>query len=213
MQKFIRKYGNVLTWSLLLSMFFASVLWYRRDLARRNELKYLSLLAHEGDLKSLRQLTEIDSGEAIVQLEDLAKDKSATAYSRVAAIEFLVARKYVDSSFLASLLTIDEPFNIRHAAATELVRVGCEQTCISAALLTLHSILGEQPTVEMTLPIPGKRPLDFRNQIDDQIKISSEKDCILLLKSNPCLTWKLARQEYANDIKLINRIRPEVNPC
>src|SRR6267142_154738 len=118
----IRKYSTILTLSLLLLGIIGSLLWYRWDVTQEKELEYLSLLAGEGDLKSVKRLSEINSTDSNKRLQSLVKDESAVGYCRVAAIEFLGAKKVVDRGFLVSLISIGEPFSIRHAAATALAQ-------------------------------------------------------------------------------------------
>jgi hypothetical protein len=111
-----------------------------------------------------------------------------------------------------ALLRIDEPFAIRHAAATALASK-CGEVCVSAALLALHSILQGEPTLEMTLPAPPGISEEEMKKGVEPLHRGSLQDFLALLKTNPCGTWKTVRRDYAADQALLNELKSQVSGC
>ena len=204
------------TWlpcALALASFVACVFWYQSELASKQELDALSFLAGGGDLGSVRRLSELNSAEARGRLQALAENEQAVGYCRVAAVTALGASRYSDEASFASFLRIGEPFAIRHAAASVLAQGKCKESCVSAALLALHSILQGEPALEMTLPLPpGVSEEELKKEIEPLHRESLE-DYKSLLKSNPCVTWRVVRRDYASDEALLKALKSQIGDC
>ncbi|HWY55441.1 MAG TPA: HEAT repeat domain-containing protein [Terriglobales bacterium] len=208
-----RRYGTLLMLVLWFVGFLGSLIWYRMDVAQQQELNTLYATASGGYLYSVERLAERKSTKANIYLQNLAQDQNAMSDSRVAAIQFLGSKKSIDPQVFASLLRIDQPFVVRHAAATVLGQRGCEENCLSAVLFAMHSILGGQLTLEMR----GQGPVESRTPVDKQImeklRVDSENDYLALLKSNPCLAWKIVQRDYPDDTEFIRTMRQKIPAC
>jgi hypothetical protein len=193
----------------------ASLFWYRWEVARKQELNVLSSWGAAGHLESVRRLSEIDSAEARKRLQALAEDDQATADGRVAAINALGSKHSFDEASFSALLRIEEPFSVRHAAASVLAQGKCGETCVSASLTALDFILQGKPTLEMTLPLPPESAEQeaISKKILEKLHKESAQDYLALLKSNPCVTWKVARRDYADDEALLDELKPQVGGC
>lgn len=206
------KHSKVMTLGLLFLGFIAAGSWYRWELSREQELNYLVSSA-AGDLNSVERLRELGSRESVRRLQELAGDDSAVSTSRIHAIEYLGEQKSGESEFLASLIITSKPFVIRHAATAALLQNKCKENCLTAALFALHSILRGEPTLEMTVPVPRLGDNKMEDHSIEELKRESIEDYLSLLKSNPCLTWKLIKRDYAEDSTLITKIKGQVDSC
>lgn len=191
-------------------------LWMRRyqaQVATSDQMHALYALASGGDLDSVKRLADYPSPEAVQLIKNLAQDRRALADGRLEAINILANRRPFDPKTIAPLLSIDQPFVVRHATAKAFERHSCEDQCISATLSALHAISRGQPTSEMkaTAQIPYPTPHD-QEQLAYLHK-QTEEDYFALLNSNPCLARNLLGTGYPSDSQFVDDVRKKLHPC
>jgi hypothetical protein len=186
-------------------------LWWGIRLQRSHSL-VLYADASGGDLDAVKQLARRPL-TSVAWLEELALDRNAVADARVEAIEALSQKNAVDSKSLRFLLAIDQPFNVRHAAANAFQKHGCDDLCVTNVLNSLRAIWSGQPTFEMRLPLPTPDLRDQSVQIDRKLRSETERDYVGLLNSTPCLTRQILAKSYSTDLTFIHRLDTKLPRC
>lgn len=201
--------------SIVVVLLGAWALWMRRhqvQVSKRDEMRALYGLASGGDRDSVRRLADYSSPEAMQLIKKLAQDRNAYAGGRLEAISILADRSF-DLKTIAPLLSIDQPFAVRHATAKTFERHACEDPCISATLSALHAISRGQPTSEMqaAAQIPSSTPRDQEDLL--YLRKQTEEDYFALLNSNPCLALNLLEIGYPSDPPFVDEVRKNLHPC
>ena len=193
----------------------ASPYWWAHRAKEKRELKALYYSGMAGDVESVKRLGSHDSEDALRLLEELAQAPSAFADSRVEAITALGAKKTTfDSKVVATLLWIEQPYAVRHAAVELFERRGCDSSCVSAAMYSLHAIRQGQLTSEMKLAAEHPEAAFMAQRSVAEMRRQSESAYLALLKSNPCLARKeLLSSEYRADSAFVSGIEVELPEC
>src|SRR5579864_4000343 len=184
-----------------------SVWWeYRR--AQNRELEVLYVLATSGNLANVKQISQYHSSQARRWLLRLAQNKGATTDSRVAALHELDQTYPLDSEALAVLLWIEQPFEVRHAAAEVFERRGCDSTCVSASLFALDALWKGEPTAEtQTL---AAHPNEMTGTIVSGLHQQSERDYLTLLNRNARVARRYLLDKYNSDAEFSRRVQAEL---
>ena len=195
--------------------FLASRYWWAHRVKERRELKALYYAGMAGDLGSVKRLESYNSEDALHLLEELAQSPSAFADSRVEAIIALGTKESTfDSKVIATLLWIEQPSAVRHAAADVFLRRGCDSACVSAAMYSLHAIRQGQLTSEMRLATEHPETALMAQRSVAEMRRQSEGDYLELLRSKPCLARKeLLSSEYRSDSAFVAGIAVELPDC
>ena len=207
---------------------FASGLWSRRETRKKQELSMTYVFACEGDRANFKKLRELKPSESTPQLEHmaLAREQDCSAETRVAAIEVLSSRGLPNKDALISLLEIDHPFGVRHAAVEALLQHGCDGLCVKSALEALKALSQGQPTSETkavaemetmligsTPSTQGLRLLEKSRQDLKELQQQAQNDYFKLLQNNPCEAQKVLRTKYSSDHELIDFVQKQVPGC
>lgn len=191
---------------------------WRAQVAQREEMRALYAFASGGDLDKVKRLSEYPSPEAIQWLEKLAQDWNATSDSRTAAIAALASKPSLNRAALSTLLYIDQPFVVRHAAAEVLGQRGCDDQCISTTLRGLRAIWQGQPafevglsTVEHAYGVRGDPELDAK--IDAELKANTEQDYWRLLENNPCAARNALKTDTSAEPAFVENVQSKLKPC
>jgi hypothetical protein len=169
---------------------------HRRDETR--ELHNLYLYAAAGDVNSVHRISSYHSAESVRVLEQLARDKSATAETRVDVVNELSRKSAADLDVFTNLLWIDNPFMVRHAAASTLMDRGCDSTCITAVLYCLHSLWAGELTLEARLGGERHANVNHVQATVVRLRSSTENDYFGLLNKNPCSAEKVLHSDYSD---------------
>src|SRR6267142_2641244 len=183
----------LLVWGIL---FLAGTLWFIFQTGRSRRFENLYRSARAGNLESLQQPAEQRSSDSLIWLEKLAQDRNTFAEYRVAAINALSSRPTLHSEVLATLLWIEQPFDVRHAVVNAFNKHGCDDFCISAALYALHALWQGQPTAEMQLMNKQALVTAAQAHVGSELRNQSEKDYLMLLNKNPCGTKASLTSDY-----------------
>ncbi len=188
--------------------------WWAHRIREQRELKALYYPGMAGDLGSIKRLGQHNSEDALRLLE-LAQAPSAFADSRVEAITALGTKKATfDPAVIATLLWIEQPSMLRHAAVDVFERRGCDSACVSAAMYSLHAIRHGQLTSEMRLATEHPETALMAHRSVAEMRRQSEGDYLALLKSNPCLARKeLLTSEYRADSVFVRGVEVELPEC
>ncbi len=190
-----------------------SPFWWAARVKERREIKDLYFAGVGGDVSSVQRLAERGSPDSTALLERLAKAPHAFAESRVAAIRALGAKRFLDSEALTPLLWIDQPFIIRHATVEVFERRGCDASCVSATLYSLHAIHQGQLTAETRLARQNPDKTTSTDQALPELSNETNQDYLTLLTSNPCTARKLLAAEYSSDSSFADNIRSKLQLC
>jgi hypothetical protein len=191
-------------------------LWMRRyqvQVARRDEMHALYASGSGGDLDSVKRLADYPSPEAMQLIQNLAQDRRAFADGRLEAINILANRRPFDPKTIVPLISIDQPFVVRHATAKAFEKHGCEDQCISATLSALYAISHGQPTSEMQAAAQIPSPTADDQQDLLYLHKQTEEDYFSLLNSNPCLAHNLLGTGYLSDSSFVGEIQKNLHPC
>lgn len=191
---------------------------WQAQVAQREEMSALYAFASGGDLENVKRLSEYPSPEAIHWLERLAQDQNAAADSRTAAIAALASKPSLNRAALSTLLYIDQPFVVRHAAAEALQQRGCDDHCISATIRGLHAIWKGQPAIEVGLfavehayGVQGDSKLEAK--IDAELKAKTEQDYWRLLENNPCAGRNALKADASAEPAFVEYVQSKLKSC
>jgi hypothetical protein len=199
-----------------------SMLWWQRESRQKQELQELRLLyslACGGDQTSFTRLKELKPSDFTPQLEQMAAGQQGCfADARVAAIEALSSRGLPNKDALTGLLSIDQPFVVRHAAAQAYEQNGCDEACITATLHAANALWkGEAPfeaglsSVEDSYGVHVDQEL--KAKIDAELRTNTEQDHQTLLNMDPCASRKVLKSEYATAQPFLEYAESRIAPC
>jgi len=206
----------------------ASGLWWRRETRKQQELSLIYGIACGGSSTYFNKLAELKPSESTPQLENmaLAREQDCSAETRVAAIKALSSRGLPNKDALTSLLGIDHPFVVRHAAVEALIQHGCDGLCVEAALEALKALSRGQPPSETNAAAemdkvqiqsapstPDLKLLEKSRQNLKELPQQAQNDYFKLLQSNPCEAQNVLRTKYSSDRELIDSVQKEVPGC
>jgi hypothetical protein len=183
---------------------------HRRDETR--ELHNLYLYAAAGDVNSVHRISSYHSAESVRVLEQLARDKSARAETRVDALNELSRKSSADPDVFTNLLWIDHPFVVRHAAASALMDRRCDSTCITAVLYCLHSLWAGELTFEARLGSGRHANVNQVQATLARLRSSTENDYFGLLNKNSCSAEKVLHSDYS-DAAFTDYVRQKLVRC
>ena len=183
---------------------------YRREETRK--LHDLYLYAVSGDVDSVHRISAHHSVESVRVLEQLARNRSAAAETRVDAVNELSRKSLADSEVFTSLVWIDHPFVVRHAAASALADRGCDSACITAVLYCLHSLWEGQLTAEAHLASEHHLNSNQAEATLARLRSSTENDYFGLLNKNSCSAEKLLQSGYP-DAAFTDHVRQRLVLC
>jgi hypothetical protein len=207
---------------------FASGMWFRWETRKKQELSMIYGFACEGDRTNFKKLRELKPSESTPQLEHmaLAREQDCSAETRVAAIEVLSSRGLPNKDALISLLEIDHPFGVRHAAVEALLQHGCDGLCVESTLEALKALSKGQPAsetkaeAEMETMLIGSAPstqglklMEKSRQDLKELQQQAQNDYFKLLQNNPCEAQKVLGTKYSSDHELIDFVQKKVSGC
>lgn len=185
-------------------------------------------IACGGDRTSFNKLRELKPSESTPQLEQmaLAREEDCFAETRVAAIEALSSRGLPNKDALTSLLEINHPFVVRHAAVEAFIRYGCDGLCIENALEALKALSRGQTAsetkanaeiekmLEKSAPsTQDLKSLERSRQDLKELEQQAQNDYFRLLQNNPCEVQKFLKVKYSSDHEFIGSIQKKVPGC
>jgi hypothetical protein len=170
------------------------------------------LYAAAGDVNSVHRIGSYHSAESVRVLEQLAREKSARAETRVDAVNELSRKSSADPNVFTSLLWIDHPFVVRHAAASALTDRGCDSACITAVLYCLHSLWEGQLTAEARLASERHLNSNQAEAMAARLRSSTENDYFGLLNKNSCSAEKVLHSDYS-DAAFTDHVRQGLVLC
>jgi hypothetical protein len=206
----------------------ASGLWWRRETRKKQELSVIYAFACEGDRTYFNKLRELKPSESTPQLEHmaLAREQDCSGETRIAAIGVLSSRGLPNKDALTSLLGIDHPFGVRHAAVEALIQHGCDGLCVESALEALKALSRGQPAsetkaeadvetmlIESAPSTEDLKRLEKSRQDLKELRQQAQNDYFKLLQNNPCEAQKILRTKYSTDHELIDSVQKKVPGC
>lgn len=206
----------------------ASGLWWRAETRKKQELNVVYGFACGGDRTNFNKLRELKPSESTPLLEHmaLAREQDCSAETRVAAIEVLSSRGLPNKDALTSLLGIDHPFGVRHAAVGALIQHGCDELCVESALEAIKALSLGQPASEtkaeaemetmLSASAPSTQDLKLlakSRQDLKELQQQAQNDYFKLLQNNPCEAQKVLRTKYSSDREFIDSVQKNVPGC
>ncbi len=228
MKKEASAFSTYIAFMVCLLGIFASGQWWRWETKKKQELSVTYGLACEGDRTYFNKIRELKASESTPQLEHmaLANEEDCSAETRVAAIGVLSSRGLPNRDDLTSLLRIDHPFVVRHAAVEALVQHGCDGLCVESALEAIKALSLGQPAsetkaeaeiettvVESAPSTQDPKLLGKSRQGLKELQLQALNDYFKLLQNNPCETQKVLRTKYSSDHELIDSVQKKVPGC
>jgi len=195
---------------ILLSI--VGTVWAVTWMARQRTMEELYRSARAGDSESIERLGRYNSRQASDWLVRLAQDRNTRAEIRVKAIRLLSGIPSFQVNSLTSLLWIEQPFVVRHAALAVFLNRRCDEDCVSAALYSVHGLYSEQPTLEMQLPSAPGSELTAQTH-SSQLRMQSLNEYLALLAKDPCQTRNVLLAEYSSEPAFVSEVLGDIGKC
>ncbi len=207
--------GKAIAFTVGLAVLLACSVFVSYRSARNNAERSLFLEAKRGDLSSLAQLERRGADDYI---KFLAEDKTAAPEVRLAAMKTLQKLPADSTGVIALMLWIKEPIAIREGAVDYFRTRGCNDVCVAALLVSLRSIWNGDSIHEQTIQpevAPTEQLLKESQQRTQAMVETTTSGYLELLRHNPCLTYRVAREEsaLAADESFKKRLEIAVGPC